>query len=455
MMMNMRNMILALLLLLMGCNPDFLELKRDKSQVIPQSLDDLDALLNDYATINVGAGKSLGTIAAGEFYVEDNTWNLASSQLQKFAYTWSDEILNTQEDVPDWNNLYKRILYANVILERLDQMQTLDQNIDYNRIKGSALFIRSDAFFSIAQQFAAPAGMPEWDRFGIPLKLESDINLVTTRSTVTQTYNQIISDLLLAIGMLPDRSEDVYSPNKVAAYMLLMRCYMQLGNYEKSLEYATKARAIGGAVLDYNTVSGTKAYPFPTYGKGNSEIIYLDGSNSSNFSSKTKTLIPVEFYNSYDDNDLRKKLLFEKDAKGNVLYKGSYLGNATYFVGYAWDELLLNEAECAIRLGGADQGINVLNELLSKRFISGKFQPIASTSQKQALELVLLERQKELLLRGIRWSDLRRLNREQDHVVILKRKVNDQEYELLPSSVRYIFPIPKDVMLKSNIEQNP
>jgi len=53
MMMNMRNMILALLLLLMGCNPDFLELKRDKSQVIPQSLDDLDALLNDYATINV------------------------------------------------------------------------------------------------------------------------------------------------------------------------------------------------------------------------------------------------------------------------------------------------------------------------------------------------------------------------------------------------------------------
>lgn len=454
--MNMkRNMIMAVLLFLVGCNPDFLELKRDKSQVIPQSLEDLDALLNDYSTINVGAGKSLGTIAAGEFYVEDNTWNLASSQLQKFAYNWSEEILNTQENVPDWNNLYKRVLYANVILERLDQMQAPVQNADYNRIKGSALFIRSDAFFSIAQQFAAPAGIPEWDRFGIPLKLESDINLMTTRSTVTQTYNQIIGDLLLTIGMLPDRSVDMYSPSKVAAYLLLIRCYMQLGDYKNAFDCAAKARAIGGVVLDYNTVSGTKAYPFPTYGNGNQELIYIDGSNSSNFSSKTKLLIPIEFYNSYDDNDLRKKLFFEKDAKGNILYKGSYLGNVNHFAGYAWDELLLNEAECAIRLGQSDQGINVLNQLLSKRFVSGKFQPIASTSQKQALQLVLLERQKELLLRGIRWSDLRRLNREEDHAMLLKRRVNDKEYELLPNSTRYIFPIPKDVMLKSNIEQNP
>ena len=453
--MNMRNMILALLLFLTGCNPDFLDLKRDKSQVIPQSLKDLDALLNDYATINVGAGKSLGTIAAGEFYVEDNTWNLASSELQKLAYNWSDGILNVEENVPDWNNAYKRILYANLILERLDQMQASDQNADYNRIKGSALFIRSDAFFSLAQQFAAPLDIPEWDRFGIPLKLESDINLMTTRSTVTQTYNQITKDLLSAVDLLPGRSEDVYSPNKVAAYMLLMRCYMQLGDFEKSLDCAIKARDIGGVLLDYNTVSGTKAYPFPTYGKGNSEIIYLDGSNSSNFFSKTKTLIPIELYNSYDDNDLRKKLFFEKDAKGNILYKGSYLGNATYFVGYAWDELLLNEAECAIRLGRSDQGVNVLNELLSKRFITGKAQPIANVSQQQALELVLLERQKELFFRGIRWYDLRRLNREQDHVVILQRKVNGQEYKLLPNSARYIFPIPKDVMLKSNIKQNP
>jgi len=453
--MNMRNIILAMLLFITGCNPDFLDLKRDKSQVIPQSLKDLDALLNDYATINVGAGKSLGTIAAGEFYVEDNTWNLASSELQKLAYNWSDGILGVEENVPDWNNAYKRVLYTNVILERLDQMQASNQNADYNRIKGSALFIRSDAFFNLAQQFAAPPGLPEWDRFGIPLKLESDINLMTTRSTVTQIYNQMIRDLLSAIDLLPSRSGDVYSPNKVAAYMLLMRCYMQLGDYEKSLDCAIKARAIGGVLLDYNTISGTKAYPFPTYGKGNEEIIYLDGSNSTNFFSKTKTLIPMEFYNSYDDNDLRKKLFFEKDAKGNILYKGSYLGNATYFVGYAWDELLLNEAECAIRLGRYDKGINVLNELLSKRFITGKFQPIADVSQQQALALVLLERQKDLFLRGIRWSDLRRLNREQDLVVILKRNVNDQEYKLLPNSARYIFPIPKDVMLKSNIEQNP
>ena len=71
-----------------------------------------------------------------------------------------------------------------------------------------------------------------------------------------------------------------------------------------------------------------------------------------------------------------------------------------------------------------------------------------------ALAKVLTERRKELLMRGLRWTDLRRLNRDSRFAVTLSRTVQGQEYLLPPGDPRYTLLIPNEVIVNSGIAQN-
>jgi len=77
-----------------------------------------------------------------------------------------------------------------------------------------------------------------------------------------------------------------------------------------------------------------------------------------------------------------------------------------------------------------------------------------SASTQGVLQLIIEERKKELVFRGLRFTDLRRLNKE-DAGITLNRIVNGREYKLLPNSLRYTLPIPDDAIAGSQIVQNP
>ena len=77
------------------------------------------------------------------------------------------------------------------------------------------------------------------------------------------------------------------------------------------------------------------------------------------------------------------------------------------------------------------------------------------TGNSDVLRSVLQERRRELAFRGLRWSDLRRLNRDPRFAKTLTRELNGQTYRLEPKSNRYAYPIPINEVLNNNMEQNP
>ena len=95
-----------------------------------------------------------------------------------------------------------------------------------------------------------------------------------------------------------------------------------------------------------------------------------------------------------------------------------------------------------------------LNALLTSRFKQGTFQPYNATNPQDALQLILEERRKELVCRGLRFTDLRRLNKE-GAGIMLSRVVNSKTYQLAPNDLRYTLPIPNDAIEGSLIVQNP
>jgi hypothetical protein len=125
------------------------------------------------------------------------------------------------------------------------------------------------------------------------------------------------------------------------------------------------------------------------------------------------------------------------------------------FSGIANDEVYLNRAEARVRNGNVNGALEDINALLVKRWRTGTFTPIIETNAAALLNIILAERRKELLFRGNRWTDLRRLNKDVNLSKTLSRALNGIEYTLPPNDERYVYPIPFQEISISGIVQNP
>src|SRR5690606_32754887 len=105
------------------------------------------------------------------------------------------------------------------------------------------------------------------------------------------------------------------------------------------------------------------------------------------------------------------------------------------------------------REGNLDAAKSLLEKLYTYRFAPSDRPKITFKDREDALGQILDERRKELLFRGVRWSDVRRLNIEGRNI-ILKRKLAGEEYILPPNSLKYAFLLPLQEVQLSGLTQN-
>lgn len=453
--------LLYILFLFSSCTKSkFLSAVPDQSLIVPSTLEDLQALMDNDLVIN-GSGNygivpSLGEVASDNYYCSDNVFTTRLSAMYQNAYLWKEKIY-TNEVVFDWDFPYRVVFYSNVVLEGLKGIKVTSVNQSaWDNIEGEALFNRAHMFYQLAQVFAPPYDQGKASSLlGIPLRLEADIGEKITRATLQQTYDQIISDLKDAAALLPVRPLYKTRPSKPAAYALLARVYQTMENYETSLLYADSCLALDDSLLDYNTVDTSSQRPFARF---NSEVIFnctLQSTDNVPFLPYIGGLVDSMLYQSYEPGDLRRPIFFKDLGNGGFTFIGTYDGNTFPFGGIATDEVYLIRAECYARTGNVSAAMEDLNTLLEKRYRLGAFTPLTAATSQEALELVLSERRKELCFRGLRWTDLRRLNQEPDFAVSLKRMIDGQAYTLPPNDPRYTYPIPDDVIgFNPNMSQN-
>lgn len=445
--------------LVLGCSKDWLEERADKSIVVPSTLADLQALLDnsDYMNGNNligGVLPDMGENATDDYYLKEAVWNTLLVAY-KNAYIWNKDIFEDNVNSEDWNRPYKVVFYANTILDILEEMTPeQSEKTEYDNIKGSALFHRANAFFHLAQVFAKPYNVTTAGNDpGIPLRLTSDFNIETSRATIKETYDQIIADLKVAEALLPDQPRYKTRPSKAAVYGLNARMYLVMGEYSKALNNAEKCLEIQNTLLDLNTINVNANLPFVRFGP---EVIF-DASILSGVALLSHIVSP-DLYKSYDSNDLRKTAYF-RVISGELKFKGSYSRSQyVLFGGLATDEMYLIKSECLARADKIDLAMVTLQTLLESKYVKqngiSTFVPNTPTNKNDALDVIFSERRKELPFRGLRWMDLRRLNLEGKNIV-LKREIGGKEYILEPNSDRYTYPIPENVIMASGIKQNP
>lgn len=430
-----------------GCKKEFLSQQPSTAIVVPSTLSDYQQLLNNTQVMPLTP--LLADVSADNYYLVDSFWSGLDVE-ERNAYNWAPDIFQGQGLDGDWDVPYEQVFYANEVLQGLSDIGITTANRQqWESEKGSALFIRAYAFWNLAQVFA-----PVYDSvtagtdLGIPLKLSPIVSTPSVRVSVQATYSQIIADLRQADSLLPSTVPfgNLDWPSRPAVLSMLSRVYLSMRSYAAAGQYADSALQLYDSLIDYNTLNTKTILPFSLL---NAETIY-----QSNILESTQCLAAVVFpdciidstlYSSYAPQDLRQALFYRLNVNGQPNLRGSYADVVYPFTGLATDELYLNRAECYARAGNTQAALSDLNTLLRHRWRTGTFTGITAVTAAAALDSVLTERRKELPFRGLRWTDLRRLNKEGRNIT-LTRRLYGQTYTLPANSDLYTLPVPPDVI---------
>lgn len=437
---------------MIGCTKDFLDAKPTKSTIVPTKLADYSAILDNPDVMMLNSTPSLGLLASDDFIAPDNLIKTLPAT-ERGAYLWEKEM---PANTSDWLYAYQQVFYCNVVLDGLPRLsQAEQQKAEYNYIYGTAQFLRALAFYNLLEIYAKPYNrLTANTDVGIPIRRSADVNDRPARETVQNGYNQVISDLKSAVALLPATTQFKSRPGRAAAYAMLARVYLVMGDFGGAETAANESLQLHKVLIDYQSLNKSSLRPFPlALPNGNNEILFYGSTLQTVFSLSALTSVSPGLYEQYQAGDLRKHLFFEDKGNGTLNFKGSYSGDAYWFSGLTTAEQYLIRAECYARRGEVQLALADLNALLSKRWDTS-FELLKDKNQEQTLALVLSERRKELVGKSLRFSDLRRLNQEPERAITLERTFDGKKYHIEPGDSRYVFLIPDQEIMLTGIPQN-
>lgn len=175
--------------------------------------------------------------------VTDNGVLYVAQPNQQNAYKWQPiETEGNDDPKAVWNANYEAAAVANMALEALAG----DESADAQALRAEALLCRAFAMFQNANMFCMAWNDSKADEYlGIPYPKVAGES-VNERGTLRQTYENINADIEAALPLLNDGYLTVpkYHFNQKAAYAFAARFNLFYQNWDKAIEYATKA--LGG-----------------------------------------------------------------------------------------------------------------------------------------------------------------------------------------------------------------
>lgn len=425
---------------------DFLDERSDKRLAVPATLEDFQALMNELHAVQLSPAD--GEVAADNLYLPDDRFTALNCEYEWDLYLWKDGPMTRLCYGNDgWRSAYKSIYNVNAVLEGLTLYQgSMDSR--YDDILGQAHFYRGITYLELAVIWTEAYDQNTAEsRLGLPLRLSADFNEVSVRSDLKTTFDQIIRDLQSASYYLPEVVSNKMRPSKSAAWGALARAFLLKGDFARAVVYADSC-LVGKQLIDYNTIPTEIDHPFDRL--DNNEIVferYLYGYMS--LYPGIYARVDTALYQSYQEDDIRKRAFFRRENDGFYSFKGSYGGaNLVNFSGIAVDEVYLILAESLYRSGHQERASDILEYFVRNRYEGGY-----RYAKEDTLEGILSERRKQLLFRGLRYGDIKRLNLMGGNIS-LERVVGGERYTLTAHDPRFSILIPLDVIQLSGMEQN-
>lgn len=399
-------------------------------------------------------------LASDDIYGSDEAYLNTLLLTDANAYSWKSDLVGDNSEDPDWADQYKQIYLFNQIATEIMESQG-GTEIQKKNILAQAKVHRALNYFNLVNSYAKQYSTSSANTdLGVPLLTSPDLYVKLDRKPIEAVYKQIIEDLNSAIPDLPEQANFNTLASRPAAEGILARVYLQMRDYRKALQYAELVLARPQYKLidlrQYKAVPNS----YPNVLDDTEEIFIKSLRNIA----PTLSLNP-ELLALFEPGDLRA-MLFTVDGsalpwapfQGKAYNKHRIiLANAKITNGPTLPEMMLIKAEALARDAGRfNEAVAVLNNLRSKRIEESSYKPLQIPGQQATLKLVINERRKELMGKGLRWFDQKRLAAEPGFVNTQTRTYKGESFTLAPNSNRYVMPIAsKYIVLNPEIVQNP
>lgn len=454
----------AVALLLTSCS-DFLEVDVKGKATIPTFLSDpqglraglvgtynkmylyVDNEFTKYADVAGNMGAMASAASGGDMVAQYNFTSDESQITSAVGYIWR-KIYVAQSNA---NNI---IQYGPMVAEDYPNQRT-----ECNNIVGQALLIRAMCHFDQCRAYAQPYNYTaDASHLGVPVLLRTPgANDTPSRASVGKVYAQVLADLERASDLLTDEvTTDRFYGSLQAVRCMLSRVYLYMEDWQNALKYARLA--IGTQQLakgdDYLRMFTDLTFQ-------GEAIFRLSGDDMSGylkaFYDTNSQLLPADTLLSlYDADDIRLRLL--KDASGQrrcLKYSATVVPENDLKrddpMLFRLSEEYLNAAEAAWQLSDYTAARQYIRAIVERAVGTAKATAVlASYTDAKLIDLIRLERVKELCFEGHNFFDITRwkqdLVREQNTNSAVKRINYPSDY--------FVLPIPQDE-LNANLSMQP
>ena len=387
-----------------------------------------------------------------------------------------------------WVAYYTWIANANYIIAAENEMQGSEEDKAY--VLGQAYAIRAYSYFMLAQSFARTYKGHESDPC-VPIYTEPTFTTTTgqPRSSVAKVYEQINSDITKAVDLLA-KSPAQQHPSHMGYAVTLgiqSRIALVMEDWNTALTAAQKAiQASGCKILAVKDFIGTN-----DVSKGNvmwgAKIIndqagmyasfFAHMSSDIAYGQRAPKQISLWLYNKLGENDERLQWWDPKSKYSTAGYfqkKFDFSNVQTWEGDYIWmrvEEMYLNAAEAACRLGQDATAKEYLMALMSKRDAdyscnkTGTALATLTTEETGSLlEEIVLQRRIELWGEDGRIYTIRRLHqgfeRTTDMGWPIAAQIGKRVHINDPECYAWVLTIPKaefdgNENMDESVDQNP
>lgn len=369
-------------------------------------------------------------------------WTGSQSQVQEFI----NHRVNPENGTiaSSWNGIYTTINRANNVINAIanDDAAEIPATVK-DKVLGQAYAIRGLAYFDLARVWG-----------GVPLITEPTAkvgdNIGIARSTVDQTYQQVINDLNLAEDLLPNTT-DRFAFTKKTVWALKARYHLYKKNWAEARDYAKlliEDQSNYELISPYysffkNDVTGTKESVFELFYSTNEPNPHR-AQWQPQTNGGTRQWAPADPLIGLLTNPGTagaRSVLIAKDNQNRWygdLYYRSTGADPTYVIRIA--ELYLIRAEAYAELNEYNLAVEDLNRVRKRALLETR--PF-TTSKSDLLLWIENERRLEFAFEAHRWFDLVRTGRAQQVLGISE-------------SFRLLLPIPySQILADPALKQNP
>lgn len=382
-----------------------------------------NAIPTENAIVDAGTARAaiLGAYDAVQGYYAGNypTLGTITADLVVFNGTLSQYLQLDQNAIPADNvttvaayqGIYKAINSANSVIEYVPSVaDPLLTSAEKDKILGEAYFIRALGYFDLGRG---------WGGVQLQLKPTANVNGLkgVKRSTLAQTYDQVLKDLIEAERLLPEDASTRNRAQKSAARALRARLHLYRGQWQDAADYAT---LVINNTTKYQLVKPYKNFftsPFQTR-ESVLELAYSNNDRNtfwnlwypSSFGGQYTLKPSASFIQQVNDPAIGGSRSTLIAGSGNSVYGVLYntVGvntDPSYLIRIA--ELYLIRAEALAQLNDLDGALRDLNTIRNRADVAD----FSSNNKETVLLAIERENGIEFAFEAHRWFDLVRTRR--------------------------------------------